>query len=80
VKDMTQPGDNASFCLAGDGIAKIREVFGGLKRIGFQGNVTIEPHLRMNESYHYSGWHDYVRAGKRIRELLDEAGFEVRVS
>ena len=79
VKDMTRPGDNSSFCLAGDGVAKIREVLSGLKQLDFQGNVTIEPHLRMNESYHYSGWDDYVRAGKRIRELLEEAGFDIRL-
>ena len=78
VKDMTRPGDNSSFCLAGDGIAKIREVLDHLKQIGFQGNATIEPHLRMHESYHYSGWEGYVAAGRRIAELLRDAGFEVR--
>ena len=78
VKDMKEPGDRSTFCLAGDGTARIREVFAHLKQIGFEGNVTIEPHLRMHESYHYSGWDDYVAAGKRITELLDEAGFKVR--
>ena len=80
VKDMRQAGEYSSFCLAGDGIAKIREVFAGLKRIGFRGNVTIEPHLRMHESFHYSGWDDYVKAGRRIRQLLEEAGLPVRLS
>ena len=77
VKDMKEPGNNSSFCLAGDGVAKIRDVLAVLKELGFEGNVTIEPHLRMHESYHYSGWDDYVRAGKRIRQLLDEAGMVV---
>lgn len=77
VKDRKPGGERSEYCLAGDGTAGIREVLAILKRSGFAGNVTIEPHLRMRESYHYSGWDDYVAAGKRIHELLLEAGFEV---
>jgi len=80
VKDLKEPGDRSTFCLAGDGVAKIPEIFAHLRSLGFDGNITIEPHLRMHESYHYSGWDDYVAAGKRIHELLLEAGFEVRTS
>ena len=80
VKDMKEPGNNRTFCLAGDGVAKIRQILAHLRSIGFGGNVTIEPHLRMYESFHYSGWDGYVAAGKRIRELLLEAGFEVKTS
>ena len=77
LKDYGEPLDQSTACLAGDGIAKVREILAGLKEIGYDGCFTIEPHLRMTESFHYSGREDYVRAGKRVRELLEEAEFEV---
>lgn len=80
IKDIRTPGNNSTFCLPGDGVARIRDVLRILHDFGFSGNVTIEPHLRMHESYHYSGWDDYVRAAKRIIELLIQAGFNVKLA
>ena len=79
VKDCHVPRDNSTFCLAGEGIAKVPETLAALKAIDYQGCVTVEPHLRMNESFHYSGKDDYIQAGKRILDLLDNAGFEVQL-
>lgn len=79
VKDCKVPGDNRSFCLAGDGIACIRETLSALKAYGYEGCFTIEPHLRMYEGFHYSGKDDYVQAGRRVLELLEEAGFAVQL-
>ena len=77
LKDYGKPMDQSTACLAGDGIAHVREILKGLKEMDYSGCFTIEPHLRMTESFHYSGREDYKRAGERIKELLGEAGFEV---
>lgn len=76
VKDWQRPGEQRSACLAGDGIAKWPEILRGLRDMDYSGCATIEPHMRMYESYHYSGHADYVRAGKRLLQLLDELGIK----
>ncbi len=79
VKDCHVPRDNSTFCLAGEGIAKVPETLAALKAVDYSGCVTIEPHLRMNESFHYSGKDDYIKAGKHILSLLKAAGFEIQL-
>ena len=80
LKDYGKPLDQSTACLAGDGIAYVREILAGLKELEYDGCFTIEPHMRMTESFHYSGKEDYIRAGQRIKELLSEAGFKVEMA
>jgi sugar phosphate isomerase/epimerase len=78
VKDARQFGDRQSFCLAGDGVCEWPYLLRRLAEVGYQGPVTIEPHLQHAQQYHVTGPDGFVQAGRRIASLLQEANFECR--
>lgn len=66
VKDLRRVGE---FCLPGDGICGIPEALATLHKDGFDGFVSLEPHLRHNESPHFSGM-DFAEAARRLFAIL----------
>ena len=77
VKDIREPGDTSTYCIAGDGACGYPEIFKRLYEIGYSGCITAEPHLLHSEQFHVSGRENYIEAVNRITELLEEAGFTV---
>jgi sugar phosphate isomerase/epimerase len=77
VKDIGVPGDQSSYCIAGDGACRYPEIFQGLARQGYDGYVTAEPHLAHAQKYHTSGREGFMAAATRMVALLEEAGFSV---
>lgn len=69
VKDLKQRGDLSTFCLPGQGGANIGQCLAVLAENGFDGCLTLEPHMRFMESNHYSGFEEYIQAGKALVQL-----------
>jgi sugar phosphate isomerase/epimerase len=77
IKDLHQRGDPTSFCLPGQGAANIGQCLAVLSEAGFGGCLTLEPHMRHFESNHYSGFEEYVKAGKALVELAEKLHVEL---
>ncbi|MDA0709473.1 MAG: hypothetical protein O3B73_04600, partial [bacterium] len=78
VKDILEPGDPKTYCIAGDGSCGYPEIFARLAEMGYTGTITAEPHLLHSEQFHVSGRENYLLAVNRIISLLETAGFEVQ--
>lgn len=78
VKDIREPGDTSTYCIAGDGQCGYPDIFRRLHEIGYTGCITAEPHLLHSEQFHVSGRENYMAAVERIIELLEAAGYVVR--
>lgn len=78
VKDTKRFGDRQAFCLAGDGVCEWPYLLRRLAEAGYQGPITIEPHLQHAQQYHVTGREGFVQAGQRIASLLRQAGFSCR--
>lgn len=80
VKDIKEPGDTSTYCIAGDGKCDYPEIFKRLREMGYSGCITAEPHLLHSEQFHVSGRENYIKAVNRIAELLEAAGYSVKKS
>ena len=80
VKDIREPGDTSTYCIAGEGKCGYPEIFERLCQMGYAGCITIEPHLLHSQQFHVSGRENYIEAANRIIQLLEGAGFAVRRS
>ena len=80
VKDIREPGDKSTYCIAGDGECGYPEIFNRLCQMNYSGCITAEPHLLHSEQFHVSGRENYIEAVNRITQLLEEAGFAVQKS
>ena len=78
VKDIREPGDTKTYCIAGDGACGYPEIFNGLAQMGYSGTITAEPHLLHSKNFHVSGRENYIAAVNRIVELLESAGFQIQ--
>jgi sugar phosphate isomerase/epimerase len=78
VKDILEPGDPKTYCIAGDGSCGYPKIFARLAEMGYTGTITAEPHLLHSEQFHVSGRENYLLAVNRIISLLETAGFEVQ--
>jgi sugar phosphate isomerase/epimerase len=80
VKDIQEPGDKNTYCIAGDGKCEYPEIFKRLREMNYSGCITAEPHLLHSEQFHVSGRENYMDAVTRILQLLEEAGYAVQKS
>ena len=81
VKDCPGYGRRQDgYGLAGDGVCDYPRLFAELAAFGYQGPVTIEPHLRHHDAFHVSGVEPYLAAGRRTEQLVRAAGFQVITS
>lgn len=78
VKDIREPGDTSTYCIAGDGKCGYPEIFKRLCQMNYSGCITVEPHLLHSQKFHVSGRENYIKAANRIIHLLEEAGFAVQ--
>jgi len=78
VKDIREPGDTSTYCIAGDGKCGYPEIFKRLCQMNYSGCITVEPHLLHSQKFHVSGRENYMKAASRIIHLLEEAGFAVQ--
>ncbi|WP_413759942.1 sugar phosphate isomerase/epimerase family protein [Streptomyces sp. MMBL 11-3] len=77
VKDGTGTGDGVAYTLPGDGQARVADCLRTLLESGYTGAFSLEPHLAMrpHDGLRATGAAPdlFVRAGRRLRVLLDEA-------
>ena len=45
VKDIREPGDTSTYCIAGDGKCGYPEIFKRLCQMNYSGCITVEPQL-----------------------------------
>jgi len=63
---------DGSVTVAGDGDGRIKDVIAALKRRGFCGFLSIEPHL--NNNLPGGGPENFARAYRAIKKIIDEEG------
>ncbi len=78
IKDGVRTEDGgAKYLLCGDGDARVSEVLRDLHEIGYEGGVSIEPHIQAQvhlgtESDPEAMYNTYVVYGRRFMALMDE--------
>jgi sugar phosphate isomerase/epimerase len=77
IKDKV-PGQKA--CVpAGEGHGQFREIFADLAKTGFDGFMTLEPHLRAAEQFQgFTGPEMFSKAADALKKVLTEAGLEYK--
>jgi sugar phosphate isomerase/epimerase len=74
VKDAVGGGEDTTYTLPGDGVGGVRECLRLLRACGYDGALSIEPHLATRP--HEDRWADvdgtaaFVAAGRRLAELV----------
>jgi sugar phosphate isomerase/epimerase len=78
VKDAKKIGGVDEYCMCGDGDGYVREILGDLLSKGYEGGISIEPHLAAiihtgatteNTDFLYQSYTDY---GKRLIDIVAE--------
>ncbi|HML47201.1 MAG TPA: sugar phosphate isomerase/epimerase family protein [Clostridia bacterium] len=64
--------------VAGDGEARIRDILEDLKRIGFTGYLSVEPHLKSSAHVPGTAPEKWAAAAIALENLLDECGIAWR--
>jgi sugar phosphate isomerase/epimerase len=81
IKDGRMENGSMVFTFAGDGHGRVREILGDLRSRGYDGGLSIEPHLAVTahdpsrtstESVMYD---NFVEYGRRFQRLLDDIGW-----
>ena len=77
IKDRQVVDGRAEPAYCGEGDAKVREILGDLKEQGYEGGVSIEPHLAAavhlgKEAEDEEAYRVYVEYGRRMTRLLAE--------
>ncbi|GGL61528.1 hypothetical protein GCM10010129_01350 [Streptomyces fumigatiscleroticus] len=84
VKDGVRGADGVAYTPPGQGEARVADCLRTLLEGGYTGVFSLEPHLavRPHEGLRAKGGtaEPFVRAGRRLRTLLDEAAAAVRAS
>lgn len=76
VKDA-EFGERGAIRPAGEGDGRIGETVAALDRRGFEGALSLEPHLSFAGSdYGYSGPEGFEAAAEALKSVLDEQGIE----
>ncbi len=78
VKDIRVPDDKSTYCPAGEGICCYPEILGAMAADGFDGIVTVEPHMTHTIAHHTTGRKNFIEATEKLIRLLEESGFEVQ--
>ena len=78
IKDAKKINGEDEYCMCGDGDGYVKEIVGDLLSNGYDGGISIEPHLAAvihtgattdNKDHLYQSYVDY---GKRIIEIGEE--------
>jgi sugar phosphate isomerase/epimerase len=78
IKDARKIDGVDHYCLCGDGDGYVREIVGDLLKSGYDGGLSIEPHLAAvihtgqkadNDEQLYQSYTDY---GRRLMEIVAE--------
>jgi len=78
IKDAKKIGGEDEYCMCGDGEGYVKEIVGDLLSNGYDGGISIEPHLAAvihtgattdNVDHLYQSYVDY---GKRMMEIVEE--------
>lgn len=78
VKDM-RVGDEEVMVVAGEGDCAFEEIFRALVDHGFEGVVSLEPHLKAAGPHGgFSGPEGFRTAGQTLTSMLDSIGVEYR--
>jgi len=80
IKDGKMYGDKMRFTFPGEGDGHVRKIVGDLLKSGYDGGISIEPHLAV--VYHDSTkqsdasirYENYVEYGRRMEKILVELG------
>ena len=80
VKDYLprEPGKVEQACFPGDGICRVRDILGDLSKRGYDGGVSIEPHiqsvihLRKDIEDPDLAYRTYLEYGRRLMKLVEE--------
>jgi len=74
IKDMLSSG---KIVPAGEGDGEIRELLEKLKHRGYNGFMSLEPHLQQGGTFQgFSGPELFVTAVRALKKLLSESGFD----
>jgi sugar phosphate isomerase/epimerase len=64
---------------AGEGDGQVRETLAALRDSGFEGFISLEPHLARSSRYGgFSGPEGFTRAARSLRLILNELGIPYR--
>lgn len=79
IKDGKVEGDKASFVYVGDGQARVKEIIQDLKSTGYDGGLSIEPHIvaivhEGKTSTPEELYACYLEYGRRLNRIMDEVG------
>jgi sugar phosphate isomerase/epimerase len=78
IKDAKKVNGEDEYCMCGDGDGYVKEIVGDLLANGYEGGISIEPHLAAvihtgattdNTDHLYQSYVDY---GRRIIEIVEE--------
>jgi sugar phosphate isomerase/epimerase len=78
VRDLHRRGDDQTYCPPGQGACSIGQCLVSLAEIGYDGCLSLEPHMRNYESNHYSGFEEYISAGKALVELAEKLQIDLQ--
>lgn len=76
IKDAVKGPDGAEAVYCGEGEAKVKEVLADLKRTGYDGGLSIEPHIaakvhKGEQADSDTGYQIYLKYGRKLMDLLE---------
>jgi sugar phosphate isomerase/epimerase len=78
VRDLHRRGDEQTYCPPGQGACSIGQCLVALAEAGYEGCLSLDPHMRNYESNHYSGFEEYIAAGKALIDLAAKLQIDLR--
>jgi sugar phosphate isomerase/epimerase len=79
VKDALKDGDTYRHCFPGEGLGQVPEVIADLKKSGYEGAISIEPHvaavihLDKDADDPEAGYNAYIKYGKMLMDIIEAA-------
>jgi sugar phosphate isomerase/epimerase len=79
VKDAKMTDDGHKHCFPGEGLGNVPEVIADLKKSGFEGAVSIEPHvaavihLDKDADDPEAGYNAYIKYGQMLEDIIANA-------
>ncbi len=76
IKDKATP-EAPACCPAGQGNGQCREILADAKKRGFDGYMTLEPHMQQAGQFSgFTGPELFVKAAEGLRKICDEVGMD----
>ena len=83
IKDVVMDGDREDYKYPGEGDGRIVDILRDLKKTGYDGGISIEPHMAAvfhnpdaGRASAQDSYDNYLTYGRRLMAILDDLGYQ----